>query len=59
MSKAYKCDRCGILYGKNDKKLKDNMHITTNGGVELDLCEECVRGFNRWWNVEVDNAYSD
>ena len=50
MSKAYKCDRCGKLYGPY-KKNSNSLHITPNpnctGGC-LDLCPKCNAELQSW-----------
>lgn len=54
MSKAYQCDRCGIMFLDKTVGIEDNIRIITHGGIELDLCCDCVREFNRWWRQEND-----
>lgn len=51
MSKAYQCDRCGLLI-ISTSNLTDDLKIIQHGNTYLDLCCDCAREFDRWWNQE-------
>lgn len=62
MSKAYECDRCGILY-KPYKKTSPNFNIIKNpsmAGNYLDLCPKCNDRLKEWVeNGKVQVKYTD
>lgn len=55
MSKAYQCDRCGMMFIDKTIKLEEDINFTVHGHI-LDLCCNCVREFNRWWRQEDDDT---
>lgn len=51
--RAYQCDRCGALYSHSNK-LENEIFITgscTVTGQVKDLCDECQKELEIWWNV--------
>lgn len=46
--KAYKCDRCGVLF---ERKVKNQKYLATTmmRSGYLDLCEDCQRKFDKWF----------
>ena len=51
--RAYQCDRCGTLYGHSNK-LENEIFITdscTITGQVKDLCDECQKELEAWWNA--------
>lgn len=53
MSRAYQCDRCGMLYAK-ENRLVDGMELVTHGGIAWDLCDECAKELNIWIKNEEE-----
>ena len=51
MSKALKCDRCGMLYEKI-KTQTSGYFVTrySTGGYPLDLCPVCREEFKNWFD---------
>lgn len=67
--KAYKCNRCGKLYETEWKPEK--IRFDSNNSIPLmkitfakpggwsetpDLCNQCMRSFITWWNLEQENV---
>lgn len=51
--RAYQCDRCGALYSHSNK-LESEIFITgscTITGQVKDLCDECQKELEVWWNA--------
>lgn len=66
--KAYKCNRCGRLYETewkpekirfDDKEtipLMKIIFVRSSGWSETpDLCNNCMKSFITWWNLEQEN----
>ena len=55
--KAYKCDRCGVLFEDyNSRKSKEIYNITINpnmSGCCLDLCKTCSDELQEWVDAFV------
>lgn len=54
--RAYKCDRCGALYEKEQEKT-GRVYITQSpniAGFCLDLCPECDKDLQTWFNACAD-----
>lgn len=51
MSKAYQCDRCGLLI-LGTSNLTDDLKIIQHSNTYMDLCCDCAREFDRWWRQE-------
>lgn len=61
MSKVYRCDRCGGIFGEGSEEV-DGVKIGTANGKEvwgriiraggyndLDVCPNCYNSFRKWW----------
>lgn len=60
MSKVYRCDRCGEIFGDNNElsgikigtatgKEVYSKIIRTGGYNDLDVCPNCYNSFRKWW----------
>lgn len=67
--KAHKCNRCGRLYetewkpekikfdSNNSIPLMKILFVKSNGWNETpDLCNNCMKSFITWWNLEQENV---
>lgn len=56
MSEAKRCDRCGNYYQLDISNEEDNvvgvmvLDKYGRGPYKYDLCRECRKQFNDWWN---------
>lgn len=47
--KAFKCDRCGKHYIKNDNKWTEPLIFRVSWNYhEIDLCDDCLEGLQKW-----------
>ncbi len=61
MSKAYECDRCGMLFKPyKNQKTSEFLNITTNPnftGNCIDLCPKCNNELQKW--VAIGKAHGE
>lgn len=51
---AYKCDRCGKLYEKQEKSSIFNVTkkiFVLGTAYQQDLCSECAKSLEEWWKT--------
>ena len=55
MAKAYECDRCKKLFTEKGPKTK-RIYVSYSincGGCVYDLCPECQKQLDDWWDCKV------
>ena len=61
MSTAYECDRCKKLFtnrGSKDNTYSNAVSVII-GGCMYDLCPECQKSFDDWWNMKTNKVADD
>lgn len=62
MGKAFTCDRCGCLFVGNQESRFKLIRYDNTARKKTDLCVECRRSLNNWWNegkkneADIDNS---
>ena len=59
--KAYQCDRCGGLYtGRECPSVSTKVSLFLGySDIRLDLCPNCQRQLNDWWNTGKETEEED